>query len=552
MILPFEEQKPEHEDTSASELRLQYGLDRCKVRPYTHQVLGIHELVQKPFFLLADEMGAGKTLQVIVAAQILFDAGVIDNVCVISPAAVRSVWYDPDLGELQKHLWDEIPAKIMEFHAKLRVWQTEAVTDDPKQRIMRWTITNYDFITARVRLYQLMPFCNRRTLLIMDESSAVKNSKAKRTKACMVIRKTCARVVLMNGTPIANHPGDLFSQGNLMSPKILDCPSYTQFCVRYADMKVILGPGGRPVLSPKTGKPLMQPAGWRGVEQLQELFGPYVLRRLKVDCIDLPPKLPPVIWTVPLTPTTWAAYKAMRDDFVTWITNGSVSMAPQIITKVMRLAQITSGFIGGVVEMNLEDGGEVMALQALDPDAPPLPTTVQEIGREKLDLWFERVESIMEEDENLKLITWSRFVPELQRAVRETKERWPDIPVGVVAGGQLAEDRDFALRLLDPTTAPRGPAFVFGNPQSGGLGLNMTAAHTMIRMSNDYSLFKRLQSDDRIHRPGQTSPTSYADIIATGPKGQKTVDHTIIAALIAKESLANLTTSAWVDALMEE
>jgi SNF2 family DNA or RNA helicase len=99
---------------------------------------------------------------------------------------------------------------------------------------------------------------------------------------------------------------------------------------------------------------------------------------------------------------------------------------------------------------------------------------------------------------------------------------------------------------------PEGPVVVIGTPASGAMGLNLTAAHTVVYISNDFSLKTRLQSEDRVHRPGQMFPTSYFDIIATGPAGQKTIDHTVVKSLKAKLELATFTTSAWIQVLMEE
>ncbi len=512
-------------------------LSRCRMRPFDHQVVGINTLVEKPIFMLADEMGSGKSLQVIVAACILYVMGLIDRVIVVAPSAVRRQWFDPELGELKRHLWDNIHVLVEEFHARNRRWVTPVVTADG--RTMHWYVTNYEFIRSRDRAAELAQYADKRTLLVGDESSAIKNPRAAQTVAFTEIRKRCGRVWLLNGTPIANHPGDMFSQGWTMNPKILDCKNEYVFRARYAKMG---------------GWQQKQIVGWHDLDDLQRRFAPYVLRRLKTDCLkDLPEKLPPVPRYVALDPPTWKVYKSMRDDLVAWLSEASVSMAPQAITKVMRLAQITSGYLGGIQELEIDDGAEVLPtlIQPTLLTDPRAARGVQEIGREKLDFLLQWFDERLEEDENFKCVIWSRFWPELDRAMKEAKFKY-SFPIGVVAGGYKKTDREFALRLLDPRTAPKGPAFVFGNPQSGGLGLNMTAAHTMIRLSQDYSLFKRLQADDRQHRPGQVHPVSYFDIIATGPQGQKTIDHTVLAALLKKENVATLTTSAWVSRLMEE
>lgn len=500
-------------------------LSRCRLQPFKHQILGIEKLIEKPTFALFDEMGAGKTLQVIVAAQILFEKKIIDRVIVVAPASVRSVWFDENFGELAKHLWEGLPACVLEMHAKPRVWGDL----NKDHRRLFWFITNYEFVRSKERLPEIMPFCTPKTLLVLDESSAVKSYKAQQTVACLRLRKSCGRVIILNGTPIANNPGDLYSQANILDPSILGCKNWFHFRARYG----IMG-----------GWMQKQIVSWRDIEDLQQRLAPYVLRRLKVDCLDLPEKMDSVVMTVPLTTKTWNAYKAMRDEMVAWLSDSTVSSASQAIVKVIRLAQITSGFLGGIEEQTFEDDDIFSAKRVAAP--------IQDIGREKLDLFFSWLNDQLEVDPNLKLLVWSRFRPEVMRLYSELGTKYAKIQRGLIWGGQKREERDLALQLLDPRNTPQAPVVVVGTPASGSMGLNLTAAHTVVYLSNDFSLKTRLQSEDRVHRPGQLSPVSYFDIIATGPDGQKTVDHTVVKSLKSKLELATLTTSAWIQALTEE
>jgi len=130
-----------------------------------------------------------------------------------------------------------------------------------------------------------------------------------------------------------------------------------------------------------------------------------------------------------------------------------------------------------------------------------------------------------------------------------------DVPLGRIHGYNKTykrDDREMALRLLNPESAPHGPAFVVGTPQTGRTAFNLTAAHNVIYSSGDFSLYTRMQSEDRVHRPGQIADVNYYDLVATGPAGQKTVDHLIQNTIRGKFDVANWTTSAWVRALREE
>jgi len=525
-----------------------------------HAKVGVQALIDHPFFALFDEMGAMKSAQAIVAAQFLFTRGVIDRVVVVAPSSVRTgVWYDEELGELARHLWTDVPSTITEYHSRIRAWKHGPETATAEERL-RWVVTNYEFIrpidyTIKVtdkakdhRLVRLLGVCSPKTLLILDESSAVKNSKSAQSKACMQLRQRCGRVALLNGTPISNSPGDMFSQGNIMSKTILNCPSYTQFCRRYAIMKPVLSLGGKPLTS-KRGFAIKTVDTWSGIEDINKRFVPYVLRRLKKDCLDLPTKLPPVMLTVPLDPATWKIYREMRDELVVWLTNSTVSQAPQAMTKIMRLAQITSGFLGGVEGMRFDEPEHDEWMNAGDHNATIL--SVQEISREKLDLFMQRLDEHLIEDPTIKILVRSRFRPEVLRLHKELMARGI-VETGMIIGGQSKDDRRNSLRILDPRTMPAGSAVIVMSVSAGARGLNLTASHTMYTLSNDFSLDYRLQSDDRLHRPGQTSPVSYFDIVATGPQGQKTIDHRTLAMLMAKHDLATLTTSGWLGVLREE
>jgi hypothetical protein len=509
----------------------------CTIEPLAHQKVGIEAIVRNPFFFLTDEMGAMKTAQAICAGLFLHVAQQITRVIVVCPSAVRSVWYDPVLGELKKHLWPEVSVEVVEYHRQIRRWSSGPPAMGPKPPL-RFIITNYEFVRSEDRLPDLLKACTPQTLLILDESTSVKNAASKQFKACLAMRKKCGRVLLMTGTPIANNPLDLFAQGNLLSPSILECPYITYFKAYYAIEEPVIMRSGKAILNNR-GRQVKKITGWQRQDELQQRFAPYVLRRLKSECLDLPPKLDPVTLVAALTPRTWAPYKSMRDDMVVALSSGDYSIAQQAITKLIRLAQITSGFIGGIEDLGFDD------------DEQRISVPLQEIGREKLDVLLEWLDLRLEENPSFKVLIGARFRFEVTRTIAALKERYPDMDLGEICGGQTRESRQRGVTLLDPRTAPKGPvAVVMTN--AGSMGLNLTAASTFIRLSRDFSLYQSMQADDRIHRPGQTQAVSYYDIMAEGPKGQSTIDKVILQAIREKREIADMTAGAWVTALSKE
>jgi hypothetical protein len=255
----------------------------------------------------------------------------------------------------------------------------------------------------------------------------------------------------------------------------------------------------------------------------------------------------------------------------------------QASIKVLRLAQITGGFLGGIGDFEIpemdmgekpewmKDGNTINlpgsfldglelkpegleALQEQEEWAQQVNiASTQEIGREKLDilLWF--LEKQLYDDPNFRTVAWVRFRAELSRMLKEVSEKFPQFRMGAIHGGQKRDERAATMALLHPdTTPPTGPIFVGGTYGTGSFGLNFTAANTSINVSFDYSLGKYLQSRDRVYGPGQTKPVAYFDILAVGPKGQKTIDHVILKARKESEEIANWTTEKWVKALKEE
>lgn len=480
---------------------------KFKTPPFHHQLVGVERLVNQEFFGLLDEMGAGKSKQVIDAACVLHAEGQIDTVVVVAPASVRSVWLDPELGEIAKHCW-RLHATF-EFHAKGFVMRRDAVTGDYSP--LCFIVTNYEFIRREAHRKRLLELLKNATfMMVCDESAFIKNHRAAQTKAALDLGQHAARRVILNGTPIVNNPGDMWPQLQFLSPKILPFRNFFAFRAQYA---VMGGYQGRQVVR------------WQNLDDLQARVQPYVIRREKKDCLDLPPKLYTTL-EVPLSEKTWRVYKEMREEAVAFI-DDNPSLAAQAGVKAMRLAQICAGYLGG-----FEDGEQA-----------------RHVGDEKLHALQGWLEARLAEDRGAKIICWCRFRRQLERVAAEC---YPLLTTFKLYGGQSAADRAQAIHWFSNGRNNGGAALLCAQPQAGGFGLNLTAASQVVYLSNDFSLASRLQSEDRAHRPGQTRNVTYLDVVATGPAGQKTIEAHVLKALRTKGDLANWTASAWRDALVSE
>lgn len=527
---------------------------------------GVRFIVEHPFALIGTEMGGMKTAQAIIAGQMLYEAGEVDRLVIVATASVApKVWFDPDLGQIREQLFVSA-ATITHYHAKIKQWHHGDLS--AKSRLMV-IVTNYEYIRSEANLQVLLPYCGLRTMLVLDESSAVRGHDSAQTEAVLRLRwltnkrgrpvygaRRCGRVVLLNGTPLAESPLDVFSQANIMHPSVLDCRYVTHFKSRYAVQQPVLGAGGRPLV--RHGRAVQEVAGWANLDDLMARMAPHVLRRTKEEFgVDF--ALPPVGLDVALTQRTWDLYRSLRDETVAWLETG-VCSPRQAGVRLMRLAQLTSGFLGGVEDPGLGEDLFDVSEEGLKVVGETASGRVEEVGREKLDFALSWQRERLRRDPRMKLLTWCRFVPELRRYLEAVRAEFGH-PVGAccgesVLGGTKRAEREAAVRMLHPRTAPEGAATVGATQGTGALGLNFTACRTVLDMSYDFSPWKKSQGDARVNRSGQTGPVSFFYLVAVGPRGQKTVDHHVMLTRLGKAEVNDYVTAGWArrlrDALVEE
>jgi SNF2 family DNA or RNA helicase len=503
-----------------------------KTIPFQHQIEDTARLVKEPAFALFSEMGTGKSKIVIDAACILAKQGKIDTVVVVAPASVRCVWVDFEIGEIKKHSW--VNNHVFEFHNKSKlIWGDRLKPDDTE---LMWCVTNYEFLRSEKHLADLcVMLLKRNILLVLDESSYIKNRNAAQTKAVAKLRKHCARCVLLNGTPVTNSPLDLWSQMEVLSPKILkDFHNFYNFRSHYCEMRLMRFGAGHA---------FQQAVSYRRLDHLAKKLAPWVLRREKKDCLDLPEKL----YTereVALTAESWKRYQELKKDCLIHLNapsamnpaaDDSYRIEPNAAVRIMRLAQLTSGYLGGITSN--------------DPKKVDFESCWEDLSDEKLR-WA--VQYLTEESTAKAVIVWCRWRRERER-LYEILEGMNEVCPLQIYGGQKQSERNEAVKWFSESRENYEQRIaLIAQPHAGGFGLNLVAASEAIYLSNDFSLGIRLQSEDRCHRLGQTNRVLYMDVLATGPAGQKTVDHVIVKALREKKDIAAMTCAEWRKELEDE
>lgn len=492
-----------------------------------------------PHVAIFDDVGVGKSKQLVDAVEVKVEEREIDTLVVVAPGFARSVWREPNplLGEFAKHAWSTIPYSLHDYGVKSDKLPAK------KPGTLQVLVTNYEFLRRNIEVAKgdepypnwpkkrtwprLLPLYewmrDRKVWLALDESWAIENHESESAVASWLLRTVSKRVTLMNGTP---GPIDKqFAQIQILHPNILGVRNFYHFRGHYCEL-------GDIQTSTKTYKKIV---GYKNLDEYARRTGPYVLRRRAREVLSfLPKRLPPGIIEARLSPKEWAVYKNMRDDLVAWIDKNKVSAAMTAGVKSLRLTQITAGYIGGVVSEDPQ----------MDMFSDEIPRETHEIGRAKLDA----VKAFLAAQDLKKAVLWGRWKPEIERMVRELKE---DRPVFELHGATPDDERMAAKVMFAPPDNDES-AYLVGHPGAGGAGLNFSAASLMIYVSNTWSLRERDQSEGRIDRPGQTLPCRFYDVVAVGPNGQRTVDHAMIDALRSQTNAANWTPDEWKSKLLSE
>ena len=462
---------------------------KFKTKPYQHQLTALEKSWNKETFAYFMEMGTGKTKVLIDNMAMLYDKGKIDGTLIVAPKGVISTWY---AQELPAHLPKHIEHTSVLWQANINQKQkTKLDTLFELGEELHIFIMNVEALsTEKGRVFAAKFLRSHKSMMVIDESTTIKNPKAKRTKNIIGLSKLSKYRRILTGSPVTRNPLDLFSQCEFLDPYLLNFASYYAFRNRYAEMRQVN----------IAGRMINLVSGFKNLGELSELLKPFSYRVLKEDCLDLPPKVY-MKRTITLTTEQEKIYEQMRKEALATL-NGKTVTTMNALTQLMRLHQITCGHFAA------DDG------------------TIQEVKNNRLN----ELMDVLDEVEG-KAIIWAHYQYDIKKIIKEIKKVYGP---GSVVDYYGLTPQDQRQKNRERFQKPNGTRFLVGTPATGGYGITLTQAHTVIYYSNGYDLEKRLQSEDRAHRIGQKKTVTYVDLIA-----EDTVDNKIVKALRKKVNIAS-------------
>ena len=435
------------------------------------------------------EMGTGKTKVLIDNMAMLYDKGKINGALIIAPKGVVKTWHEQ---ELPTHLPNHVENVTT-------LWQPN-ITKKQETKLnnlfdlgtdLHIFIMNVEALSTSKGVKFAEKFLrSHRTLMALDESTTIKNPSAKRTKNVLALAPMAKYRRILTGSPVTKNPLDLYTQCEFLDPFLLNFNSWYAFRNRYAIMKTIH----------VRGRSIQTVHKFQNLGELSDRLKGFSYRVLKEDCLDLPEKIY-MKRHVALTKEQENLYEQMRKTAIANL-NGKVTSTVTVLTQLMRLQQITCGHF-------VADDG-----------------TVQTIKNNRLD----ELMDVLEETEN-KAIIWAYWQRDVQDIKDAIEKKYGPRSVVDYYGLTPQDERQDNIRRFQNDNECR---FLIGTPSTGGYGITLTEANTVIYYSNGYDLEKRLQSEDRAHRIGQKKNVTYIDLIA-----EDTVDEKIVKSLRKKINIAS-------------
>ena len=422
---------------------------------YKHQEIILQRLPSHKRYAIFAEMGLGKT-----AAFLMFLKQTGLSALVICPLAiVRQAW----LKDNEKFGFNLPSCNLHEVLSKRR--------EIPQDRQLY--VINIDRVAKAINK---LP---KTDVLIIDESSQIKSPKTKRTKAIMKLSQNYEHCYLSSGSPAPNSPMEYWPQMYCIDPQILGRNFYA-FRNTY-------------FYRPQPDKHSWLWVPYKGaVREIMSKVETKAVFLKKEDWLDLPEKQ--FLIREVIMNRDWAkAYEEMRRHQVLEI--GDVrSIAPHQFTKILRLREITSGFIRDDNNVHWISQGKLKALDDL----------LSEISGQ--------------------VVIWTNWTEELR--VICDKYNAPGI-----YGNQNAEERN---RVINEFIAGKH-RILAANIGTISHGITLTNCHDVIYFSLTYSYEQFAQSQDRFHRIGQRHPVNYHLLICPN-----TIDEVLGAALQRKENIMAL------------
>lgn len=344
-------------------------------------------------------------------------------------------------------------------------------------------------------------------LVIIDEGHYIKGPNVLRSKSCRKLRETSQRRMELTGTPVVNTVLDLWAQHEFLGEGMSGFLTFKNYKTFYGKFERLNG--GR-----QKGGGVERLVGMKNLPLVQERLARISFSITKKEAgLNLPEKAYD-IYEVQMSKKQTEYYRKLQSQLALEIEADKSLTAEHILTRLLRLAQITSGHVKW--DATYTDEGEVETAGR-----------VEQIERtnNKMDAVLDMLEEDWSNDPNQKIIIWAIFREDI-RLIHETLNK-KGIKHVLYYGGVKDKDRDGMVTQFNKD--PECKVFV-GNPMAAAEALNLlgydysttkaedavTYTGHEIFFSQNWSPALRSQAEDRAHRRGTKMQVRITDLMVIG------------------------------------
>ncbi|MED5368234.1 MAG: SNF2-related protein, partial [Pseudomonadota bacterium] len=204
-----------------------------KTKPYQHQEDVFRDSWDARHYALFMEMGTGKSKIAVDSIAALYEADKINTALIVAPKGVYHNWTNK---ELPAHMPERINHQVLPWQPNITQKFKQAFVDLCKSKSLKIFVMNIEAFSTSKGAETALWFAKqygRRGIMVVDESTTIKNRKANRTKAVIAAGEHFAYKRLLTGSPVTKSPMDLYSQCEFLDSRLLGFTSYYSFQGRY-------------------------------------------------------------------------------------------------------------------------------------------------------------------------------------------------------------------------------------------------------------------------------------------------------------------------------
>jgi SNF2 family DNA or RNA helicase len=352
-------------------------------------------------------------------------------------------------------------------------------------------------------------------VVVADEATRLKERTTQIARAAYKLAEHADKRVAMTGTPMGNHPGDLWSLYRFMEPTIFGT-SFWNFMRQYF------------LLGGFSGNDFVGFNPLQIARFIEKMYG-CAYRTTKATISDMPERSFERV-SIPLSSEQQRLYEQVETDMYARLTreDGTVQelSVANALVLITRLQQITSGLFPIQTEFGKR-------------------SVCERIRSAKTEWLVNYVRDALA-DTDQRIVIWCRFRPELD-AIRDELTKLglaPDTDFGVIQGGVKMPDRERLRKAFNDRQSSL--RVLLCQIRAAAYGLDLPAGDVMIYHSQSFSYLDRCQSMDRGHRMGRTRPYQILDLATylqptkKGGRRKETVDDEILKALQRKQDLSEM------------